>query len=780
MNWRTNRTSDAILLERSRTRRDAGAFSEVVMRHAGMVFATCDRILGDRSAAEEVSQECFLALARGNGEGPASLGGWLHTVAARLALKRVHSDAKRRAREEVFVERQEEPQRPEWDDIKRYVDEAIEELPKSVQSVVVAHFLEQRTHREIAKELGVTRQTVTYRIRKGVAEIRHRLDQQGITLSVAALGPMLAENAAESAPAALLSNLGRMAMAGGRTVETGLATVLQGSWSALHSSALLAASATIVVVAVALIPLLRPDVAPDMAALSAVIEPDPDRPDESAILAPALEIQEALVADEGVEELPTRAIPSLAETKIEEVIPGFTSQISGRVVKAADDAPVAGVKVTAMTHKSTQTRPSGPTAHIFHSGEATTADDGSFTIKQLKEADYDLEVRVEGFTQLDWPLVVDTRNVAAASYVAVKLHGHGGEFGGTLRGTVTEGGKPVEKLSITYRYDPIEHVNGRDVLPHFDSGTPPPTDVRTDENGEYLLENMPPGTLTVRAHRLAGSLQRFVDIRQGEEAVVDFGFPPPGTAGIEGWVIPPEVGAGVQLQAWTSRPNGESVNRQTRADESGYFILEDLSAGLWQIHAIPYPAVVRTPEGLWSSLLLPSKIGGSGTGRQTNPPRELYQTYGEAVSGPLRTAANYVLYDEAWVTTKEGLITRQDLNLSDGNVLRGHVANLLAGESGEVIVFEGVRLDRYSLDATMVDSLKADYPWRQAALERDGAFRVTDLDLESYRDFTAVVLTSGGRIGSSYRIGLGGHVVQVDGGTIESYYFAHGIVLNLR
>ncbi|MCH9057310.1 MAG: hypothetical protein IIB55_01640, partial [Planctomycetes bacterium] len=43
--------------------RDAEAFAEIVTRHAGMVFATCNRILGDRAAAEEVAQECFLALA---------------------------------------------------------------------------------------------------------------------------------------------------------------------------------------------------------------------------------------------------------------------------------------------------------------------------------------------------------------------------------------------------------------------------------------------------------------------------------------------------------------------------------------------------------------------------------------------------------------------------------------------------------------------------------------------------------------------------------------------
>ena len=790
MKWRSIGTNDAALLDKWRTQRDAGAFTELVTRHAGMVFATCNRILGDRAAAEEVAQECFLALARGNGEVPASPGGWLHTVAARLALKRVHSDVKRRAREEVFVKRQEKPPHPEWDDIKRYVDEAIEELPESFQSVVVAHFLEQRSHREIAKELGVTRQAVTYRIRKGISEIRRRLDQQGITLSIAALGPMLSKNAVEPAPATLLSDLGRMAMAGGKTAKDCSTAVLKSSWSAFHTSVILATSATIVIVAVAFIPLLKPDVAPDMTALSSVAETLPDRPDESGIFfAPALEIEEEFVADKAMEEPPTPEIPSPAETKIEEVIPGFTSQISGRVVMAADNAPVAGVKVTATTHKSTQARPSGPTAYISHSGYGTTTDDGSFTIKQLKEADYELEVRVGGFTQLDWPLVVDTRNVATAAYVVVKLRENGNDFGGSLRGTVTEGGKPVEGLLIAYRYDPIEYINGRAVFPRVDPGNPPAPDVRTDENGEYFLSNMPVGTLSVQVSGVGDDVPRFVEIHRGEETVVNFMFPPRGTSGIEGWVSPPEVGAGVQVLAWTLKPNGESTVHHVSADASGYFIFDELSSGHWQIHATPSPIVFRTSDGLWSRSPRLSTFVGSIAGRQAEARRELYQTYGDAVSGVSGVPASGVLYDEAWVTTEEGMITWQDLDLSEGKVLRGHVANLLEGESGEVIVFQGARLDLDALNAAMIDSLKADYPWRQATLENDGSFRVTGLGLSSYifettaqylHSFTVTVVTSSGRFGASSSVGLTLRRAQIDGELVKSAYFGNSMVLNLR
>ena len=40
-------STDRLLVERWRTRRDPDAFAEITARYAGMVYATCRRILGD-------------------------------------------------------------------------------------------------------------------------------------------------------------------------------------------------------------------------------------------------------------------------------------------------------------------------------------------------------------------------------------------------------------------------------------------------------------------------------------------------------------------------------------------------------------------------------------------------------------------------------------------------------------------------------------------------------------------------------------------------------------
>ena len=72
--------SDISLLERWVLYRDSEAFSELVTRHASMVFATCKRIVSGAASAEDLSQECFVrfsSLSSSNMPKGQSLAGWL-------------------------------------------------------------------------------------------------------------------------------------------------------------------------------------------------------------------------------------------------------------------------------------------------------------------------------------------------------------------------------------------------------------------------------------------------------------------------------------------------------------------------------------------------------------------------------------------------------------------------------------------------------------------------------------------------------------------------------
>ena len=133
-----------------------------------------------------------------------------------------------------------------FDDIAEHVDDAIAELPEKERCVVVAHFLEGRTHEAIAEEFGVGRSTVSYRVGKGVERIRTKLAAKGITASATGLGAVLASAPVEAAPAGLVAAVGKLAVAGTAGTATGVAAVATGGAFAFWK---VAAVASVVVVA---------------------------------------------------------------------------------------------------------------------------------------------------------------------------------------------------------------------------------------------------------------------------------------------------------------------------------------------------------------------------------------------------------------------------------------------------------------------------------------------------------------------------------------------------
>src|SRR5260370_6189113 len=82
-------SSDEQLLADFISRRSDDAFAALIGRHGPMVLNVCRRILHDAHAAEDVFQATFLVLAERAGaiRRPASLAGYLHGVAYRLAVR---------------------------------------------------------------------------------------------------------------------------------------------------------------------------------------------------------------------------------------------------------------------------------------------------------------------------------------------------------------------------------------------------------------------------------------------------------------------------------------------------------------------------------------------------------------------------------------------------------------------------------------------------------------------------------------------------------------------
>ncbi len=194
-------------------RRDADAFAELVMLYAGMVYATCRRVLSDATDAEDVAQECFIELARTARVVKPSIGGWLHRVAVYRSLNHLRAESRRNARELRYSAEQPTALVAEWDHVKPHLDAAIAELPEKLRLAVVHRFLEGKSQDEVAKDLGISRTAAQYRIHRGVDMIREELRHRGVIITAAALVELASSRTAEAAPASLIARLGEGAIA---------------------------------------------------------------------------------------------------------------------------------------------------------------------------------------------------------------------------------------------------------------------------------------------------------------------------------------------------------------------------------------------------------------------------------------------------------------------------------------------------------------------------------------------------------------------------------------
>jgi len=207
--------SENILLQRFVTTGDANAFSEIVRRHAGLVYGACLRILADKDRAADAVQETFLQLLQNARTITGSVPTWLHRVATRKAIDVIRRDSSRKHLEAKYAA--DKPRQvAEWQELSRYVDEELDLLDEQTRSILIQHFFEGRTTSDIASVQSVSQPTVSRRIESGVGKLRGRLRKRGIIVGAGALLGLLGENAAQAAPAVVLKELGKIAIVGGQ------------------------------------------------------------------------------------------------------------------------------------------------------------------------------------------------------------------------------------------------------------------------------------------------------------------------------------------------------------------------------------------------------------------------------------------------------------------------------------------------------------------------------------------------------------------------------------
>jgi len=193
--------SDGELLGRFVEHRDESSLAALVRRHGPMVWGVCRRLVSHHDA-EDAFQATFLVLVRKAASivPRQMVGNWLYGVAHQTALQARRTTARRSAREmqvTVMPDTQAVPQ-DQWADLQPLLDQELSRLPDNYRAVIVLCDLEDRTRKEVARQLGVAEGTVAGRLARARAMLAKRLAQRGVTLSGLALAAALARNVASA------------------------------------------------------------------------------------------------------------------------------------------------------------------------------------------------------------------------------------------------------------------------------------------------------------------------------------------------------------------------------------------------------------------------------------------------------------------------------------------------------------------------------------------------------------------------------------------------------
>jgi RNA polymerase sigma-70 factor, ECF subfamily len=167
-------------------RKDPDAFEVLYDRHGGAAYSLAYRIVGERAAAEEVTQEAFISVWRSGARFDAARGSvrsWLLSVVRNRAIDFLRSKAGKAPKltfdDEAILEQRPAPERTEEEALRHEtaaeVQGALGKLPGEQSQVIQLAYFGGFSHSEIADILSLPMGTVKGRMRLGLEKIRGEL-----------------------------------------------------------------------------------------------------------------------------------------------------------------------------------------------------------------------------------------------------------------------------------------------------------------------------------------------------------------------------------------------------------------------------------------------------------------------------------------------------------------------------------------------------------------------------------------------------------------------------
>lgn len=169
---------------------DAAAFERIYRLHSRKVYTLCLRMVGDRTEAEDLTQEVFLQLFRkiNTFRGESAFSTWLHRMSVNIVLMRFRKKPIAQASLDTVTNSEEEPNTPSKEfggpDLRLNgvvdrvtLETAINELPPGYKAMFILHDVQGYNHDEIAEIYGCTAGNSKSQVHKARTRLRELLQQ---------------------------------------------------------------------------------------------------------------------------------------------------------------------------------------------------------------------------------------------------------------------------------------------------------------------------------------------------------------------------------------------------------------------------------------------------------------------------------------------------------------------------------------------------------------------------------------------------------------------------
>jgi RNA polymerase sigma-70 factor, ECF subfamily len=166
--------------------KDPEAFEVFYDRHGGVAYSLAYRIVGDRTMAEDVTQEAFISLWRSGARFDSTRGSvrsWMLSIVRNRAIDQLRSKAGKAPKlafdDDSILEQRPAEELTDEEALRREtateVRGALGTLPNDQSKVIQLAYFGGFSHSEIAEILGVPLGTVKGRMRLGLEKVRGEL-----------------------------------------------------------------------------------------------------------------------------------------------------------------------------------------------------------------------------------------------------------------------------------------------------------------------------------------------------------------------------------------------------------------------------------------------------------------------------------------------------------------------------------------------------------------------------------------------------------------------------